>query len=141
MNRLQEQFLNYQLLAAEAIPKEVKECAGLGKDDPHCVDTPLGYLRNLKAPGTNVLQFDLLFRVAEAVMTIPHSNAGEERIFSLISKNKTPSRSSLQADGTLSSLIVVKTHIEDPLVWKPSPAIVEKAKKATKLYNEKHRNQ
>ena len=77
-------------MAAEAIPKEVKECAGLGEDDLHRVDTLWGYLRNLKAPGANVLEFDLLFQVAEAVMTIPHSNAGEERIFSLINKNKTP---------------------------------------------------
>ena len=34
-------------------------------------------------------------------MTIPHSNAGKERIFSLVNKNKTPSRSSLALDGTL----------------------------------------
>lgn len=98
MNRLQEQFLNYQLLGAEEIPKEVKESAGLDDDDPHRVDVLWGYLRNIKKPGTKTLEFDL-FKVAETVMTIPHSNAGEERIFSLINKNKTPSRSSLQAGG------------------------------------------
>ena len=53
-------------------------------------------------------------------MTIPHSNAGEERIFSLINKNNTPTRSSLQIDGTLSSLIIIKTHIDNPLKWEPS---------------------
>ena len=46
-------------------------------------------------------------------MTIPHSNAGEDRIFSLINKNNTPTRSSLQIDGTLSSLIIIKTHIDN----------------------------
>ena len=56
---------------------------------------------------------NLIFKVAEVIMTIPHSNAGEERIFSLI--NKTPS-SSLKLDGTLSSLIVVKTHMHEELV-------------------------
>ena len=71
-------------------------------------------------------------------MTIPHSNAGEERIFSLINKNKTPSRSSLQIEGTLSSLITIKTHIEDPLKWEPSPAILEKAKHARRDYNTKN---
>jgi hypothetical protein len=90
----------------------------------------------VKKPGTNSL--DLLFHVA-AVMTIPHSNAGEERIFSLINKNKKPSRSSLELNGTLSSLIVVKTHIQDPLNWQPSMSLIEKAKKSTKLYNEKHK--
>ena len=141
MNSLQEQFLNYQLLEAEDISKQVKESAGLDDDDPHRIDVLWGYLRNIKVPGTNTLEFDLLFKVAQTVMTIPHSNAGEERVFSLINKNKTPSRSSLQADGSLSSLMVIKTHIEDPLLWKPSKGIIDKAKRVTKLYNEKHRNQ
>jgi hypothetical protein len=70
----------------------------------------------VKKPGTNSLEFDPLFHVA-AVMTVPHSNAGEERIFSLINKNKKPSRSSLELNVTLLSLIVVKTHIQDPLNW------------------------
>ena len=64
----------------------------------------LGYLNTL-VPGTNSFEYDLLFQVAEEVMTIPHSNAGEERIFSLISKNKTSSRPSLQLDGILILLI------------------------------------
>ena len=72
-------------------------------------------------------------------MTIPHSNAGEERIFSLINKNKTPSRSSSRLDGTLSSLITIKTHIEKPLEWKPSTSILENVKKATRTYDTQHR--
>ena len=43
-----------------------------------------GYLQGVKVPGISP-RFDLLFRVAE---TIPHSNAGEERMFSYISKKK-----------------------------------------------------
>ena len=72
-------------------------------------------------------------------MTIPHSNASEERIFSLIDKEKTPSRSSLQADDTLSSLLIVKMHIEDLLWWNPLESLIQKAKKAIKIYNEQHR--
>jgi len=68
-------------------------------------------------------------------MTIPHSNAGEEKIFSLINKN----RSSLRLDGTLSLLITVKAHIENPLKRQPSKALLEKAKKATRAYNDKHK--
>ena len=53
--------------------------------------------------------------------------------------NKTPSRSSLKLDGTLSSLIVVKTHIENPLQWRPPQNLIEKAKKATKaIMNHTH---
>ena len=69
------------------------------KDDPdggHCnVDKLWGYLKDMKKPGTSICEFDLLFEVANVVLTILHSNAGEERVFSLINKNKTSSRSSL----------------------------------------------
>ena len=52
--------------------------------------------------------YTLLFRMAEVVLKIPHSKAAEEHIFSLISKNKTPSGSSLNLDVTLSSLVTDK---------------------------------
>ncbi len=77
-----------------------------------------GYLGGVKEPGSNELSFGLLFRVAEVVMTIPHSNASEERIFS---KNKTPIRSSVQLEGTLTSL----KHIS--------------SEGATRAYNEQHK--
>ena len=81
MDRLNEQFLNYQLLSADEIPPVVKETSGLNKDDPYQVDVLWEYLRGVKKPGASRCEFDLLFRKAEVVMTIPHSNAGEERIF------------------------------------------------------------
>ena len=132
---LNEQFFNYQLIEDKDIPVFVKECAGLAEEDPHRVDILWGYLKKVKKPGTNSFEYDQLFRVAEVVMSIPHSNAGEERIFSLVSKNKTPSRSSLKSDGTLSSLITIKTHIKDPKNWQPSKCFIEKAKKVTKIYD------
>ena len=46
-----------------------------------------GYLHGVKVPGISP-RFDLLFRVAETLLTIPHSNAGEERMFSYIKKKK-----------------------------------------------------
>ncbi len=104
IDKLNEEFVDYQLLSSNDIPSSIKKSANLW-----------GYLRGVKEPGTSQTKFGLLFRVAKVVMTIPHSNAGEERIFSLINKNKTPSRSSLKIGGTLSSLIFVKTHISDPL--------------------------
>ena len=60
----------------------------------------------------------------------------EKNVFFLIiiNKNKTPSRSSLNIRGTLSSL----THIKNPLIWKPSEELLLKAKKATKTYNDEH---
>ena len=93
----------------------MKESAKLTPEDPFRVDILWSYLKNIKVPGSNECEFDVLFKVAEVVMTIPYSNAGEERIFSLINENKTPSRSSLSLDGTLSSLITVKTVLN--VLW------------------------
>ena len=47
-------------------------------------------------------EFDVLFKVGETILRFPHSNAGKERVFSLINENKTPARNSLKLDGTLS---------------------------------------
>lgn len=141
MDKLNDQFLAYQLLTDEDIPQSLKELSCRSADGCHQIDILWGYLRTIKKPGSSILEFDLLFQVAELIMTIPHSNAGEERIFSLINKNKTPSRSSLELTGTLSSIIVAKTHIDNPLEWKPTQSLIEKAKKATRLYNLKHSTQ
>ena len=54
------------------------------------------------------LRFPCLSAIAGLVLTLPHSNAGEERVFSLVRLNKTPYRSCLGVDGTLSSILTVK---------------------------------
>ena len=81
--------------------------------------------------GISTCEFDLLFKVANVVLTKPYFNAGEERLFSLLNKNKTSRRSSLSLDGTLSSLITVKTRIEEPLKWQPSKELIRKVKQST----------
>ena len=70
----------------------------------------------------------------------PHINAGEERVFSLIKQNKTPIRSSLNANGTLSSIIQIKLANTDSCIkWKPSKDLLKAAKTATKQYNTMHK--
>ena len=73
------------------------------------------------------------------VLTIPHSNAGEERVFSVIHKIKRDDRGKLQLHGTLSSLIFVKLNLpekEQPCYdFHPSPQLLKLAKKATSHYN------
>ena len=125
IDKLNEEFIDYQMLSSNDIPTSIKESASLSEEDPHRIDILWGYLRGVKEPGSSQSKFGLLFRVAEVVMTIPHSNAGKERIFPLINKNKTPSLSSLKIEVTLSSLILVKTHISNPLTWNPSEAMLE----------------
>lgn len=139
MDILAEQFMAFQVLPDDAIPTSVKRDIDLNPEDPLRVDAVWTYLNSRREPGTHRPEFDQLFKVAASVLTIPHSNASEERIFSLINKNKTSSRSSLALEGTLSSIIAVKTHITDPLDWKPSEDLLRNAKKATVEYNRQHR--
>lgn len=142
MDKLNDQFIYYQALSVHDIPESIKTSCSLSDDDEekNChMDILWGYLKGVKAAGSNEMMLDLLFKVAEVVLTIPHSNAGEERIFSYINKNKTPSRSSLSLLGTLSSIITVRTHIEHPLKWNPSESLLKAAKRATMEYNKQHR--
>ena len=55
-------------------------------------------------------KFPIISRVAKLVLTIPHSNADAERVFSIIGKNKVKSRSDLALEGTLSSLTTCKVN-------------------------------
>ena len=139
MEKLHEQFIFNQMLVTKDIVQAVCEKHALKDDDTHCIDDLWSYLATLKTPETNDKELDLLVKIARYIMTILHSNACEERIISLINENKTSSRSSLQADNTLSSLLIIKTHIEDVLKWNPSESLIQKAKNATKVYNEQHR--
>ena len=49
-----------------------------------------------------------LSKVAQLALILPHSNAEEKRVFSLINKNKTAFRPYLSLDQTLSSIVAVK---------------------------------
>lgn len=142
MDRLQEEFTDYQLLEKSVIPDMIwKEAVVYNEDTEvsnkqyHRMDVVWGYLSGMKNLDGS-LKFGLLSSVAKLVLVIPHSNAGEERVFSLIKQNKTPSRSSLHVNGTLSSMIQVKLANTDPCVkWEPSKDVLKAAKSATKQYS------
>ena len=48
----------------------------------------------------------------KAYLTIPHSNAEEERVFSIARKNKTSFRPRLDLEETLVSIVTVKLAME-----------------------------
>ena len=64
-----------------------------------------------------------------------HSNAESKRLFSIVRKNKTLQCSSLKLDGTLSSILAVKTMYPESdcpcFQWKPDDKLLEASKKAT----------
>ena len=52
----------------------------------------------------NTLRFARLSHIVKLILVIPHSNAEEERVFSMVGKNKTAFWPSLDPKGTLSSI-------------------------------------
>ena len=84
-------------------------------------------------------RFSRLTRVAKLVLILPHSNASEERIFSMVTKNKTTFRPNLKLDGTLASILTVKLANPEPChTYEPEKLVLETAKKATMMYNRSH---
>ena len=50
------------------------------------------------------------------VLTVPHSNAAEERVFLVINKNKTQFHSTLYLDKSLNSIMIIKMNNPEGLV-------------------------
>ena len=109
LDELLEERIDFQLLSDDDIPSTVWEKASISLDDGaratyHRLDLIWHHLSTMKAPdGTH--RFNRLCLIAKLVMVIPHSNEQEERVFSMIRKNKTCFRPSLDPKGTLSSIL------------------------------------
>ena len=81
------------------------------------------YLSSLRA-ADNSFRFPRLANVAKLVLTIPHSNAQEER---------------LDPKGTLSSILTIKLAAKESAhCFEPTKAVLSKAKAATWEYNKAH---
>ena len=98
------------------IPQDIWATATVKENDDKCyyrMDILWHFLSTLKIPD-NSLCFGKLSKVAKLVLVIPHSNAEEERLFSMVHKNKTAFRPSLDPKGTLSSLLTMKLASTEP---------------------------
>ena len=73
------------------------------------------------------------------ILVLPHSNAGEERVFSKVRKNKITFRSSLSMEGTLSSILTFKLADVNAVKFKLPSELLKKAKGATWEYNKQHK--
>ena len=120
-----------------ALVVEDKE-KGTEENRKYRMDVIWSFLRTLKNIDGKLI-FERLSKVALLVLTLPHSNASEERVFSLINKNKTKFRPSLKLDGTLASIIMIKlANIQPCYKYEPPEQIIDSAKKATMIYNQAH---
>lgn len=142
-NALFDEFVDFMLLEEKDIPQSVWESAkesleddSEGKQTFIRMDVIWAFLSLMKTPDGCKLRFPNLSKVARLILVLPHSNAGEEQVFSLIRLNKTPYRSSLGLDGTLSSILTVKLHNPEPCyTFEPSKEMLKNSKKATWQYN------
>ena len=143
LSNLEDEFLSYQLLNESDIPDSVwKSALVVEKDDKqyYRMDVIWAYLKTVKH-ADNSLVFKKLADVDLLVLTLPHSNAEEERVFSLVTKNKTKFRPNLSLDGTLSSIITVKLASSTPCSkFESGKEVLELARKASMLYNRANNN-
>ena len=145
--QLFEQFTSCQTMHDSAIPLHIWSDANVTKKGSsdgedyvyYRMDTLWAYLSTVKDGATGLPTFSLLSKVEKLVLTLPHSNADEERVFSLIRQNKTDFWNSLALGGTLSSILTVKMSCQEPCYkFEPTADVIKKSKKATWEYNQAH---
>ena len=127
MDMLFDQFTDYQSLQDGFLV------------DFERIDQMWHYLGNLQ--GCDGLRFNLLFEVVKYILLLPHSKAEEERIFSVVAKNKTKFRASLSNKTSLPSILSCKVNCfnhYDCFKFQPSKILLENAKKAAMRYNADH---
>ena len=76
------------------------------------LDSLWSFVGKMKDHAENTLLFPRLWTVVRLILTIPHSNAEEERVFSIVKKNKCFFRSRLDPEKTLASIVTVKLAME-----------------------------
>ena len=128
-------------MSRDEIPQDVWDDAvcfevgeGSNKVTYHRMDRIWSHIAEIKLPGMDSVRFCRLAKVARLVLTIPHSNAGEERVFSVIRKIRRDDRANLQLHGTLSSLVTVKLNLPETkthpcYAFQPSKTLLQQAKK------------
>ena len=141
LDHLMEEFAQYQLLEESDIPQDVWEKATVVEKEDHTyyrMDIVWHHISTMRDPD-NTLRFAQLSQIVKLILVIPHSNAEEERVFSMVRKNKTAFRPSLDPKGTLSSILTIKLANTQPAhSYEPSKEVLKKAKSATWDYNKAH---
>ena len=90
----------------------------------------------MKDHAENALLFPRLWKVVRLILTIPYSNAEEQRVFSIVRKNKTCYRPRLDPEETLASIVAVKLAMESESVetFNIPQEVLTAAKSATYTY-------
>ena len=120
------------------IPKEIWDAGAVRSDETkkivyHRMDMIWAHLRSKLPEVTKIALF---------LLTIPHSNAAEERVFSMIGKNNTKFRSTLDLATSLNVIMLIKMSQPDDLLlhhhWKILNELLKRCKSACREYNQEH---
>ena len=136
---LTEEFNEYQLLRDSDIPDHVMESCKTDRGDLK-LDSLWSFIRQMNDHAENALLFPRLWKVVRLILTIPHSNTEEERVFSIVRKNKTCFRPRLDPEETLASIVTVKLAMESESVetFNIPQEVLTAAKKVTYKYKLSH---
>ena len=99
-DQLEEEFLNFQSTPAMDLPSFIEGTR---------TDVFWGEVLAMKKKITNTPRFPLMSRIVRAVMTIPNSNSECERIFSMVKKIQTDTRSNLD-NSTMCALLTMNVN-------------------------------
>ena len=98
------------------------------------------------SPAGNTQRFGILFGVAHIVLITSHSNAGIERVYSLVNKSKLSKteRNRLDIDGILASTLAVKLDRPESVTkcydFMRDTQLLSASKSAVTNYNRQHSN-
>ena len=104
---LTEEFNEYQLLRDSDIPDHVIESCKTDRGDLK-LDSLWSFIGEMKDHVENALHW----KFVRLILTVPRSNAEEERVFSIVRKNKTCFWLTLDLEGTLARIVTVKLAME-----------------------------
>ena len=99
------------MLRDSDIPDHVMESCKTDRGDLK-LDSLWSFIGQIRDHAEIAFLFPRLWKVVRLILTIPHSNAEEERVFSIIRKNKTCFRARLDPEETLASIVTVKLAME-----------------------------
>ena len=146
MEKLFEEFIDFTSLSDSEVSSAAwKDAIVTEYNDgskEYRIDTLWYHIQRLRSLVGNSQRFELLFKAAKLILIRPNSNAGIERVFSLVDKNKSAGsdRNRLDIEGSLSSILAVKMERPESqeqcyCCFKPSERLLNSAKKATYTYN------
>ena len=141
MEQLGEEVNDFSMMEENEISSAVMEAAGNG-DSKLEPDVIWSHMSSMKRPDGQK-RFPTLSRITFLLLAITHSNAEEDRVFSMILQNKTSFRPNLDEQETLGSIMTIKMEISNQPtlkggIFKFPPSVLTDAKKATRKYNKAH---